>query len=250
MDYEMEELVPIVGKLAEKYTAYESSSITYEKAEQLMEAVLYCIHEWEETGQNALIYGDTIPAQKAYEMGAGYVEKKVKQALHLYHEILPEFSHYENQCLYDTFVKGLPEFFKWYDIRFEPQDTILTLDYPVLKDLSGYTGVDKIYEFIRCIRLEQKFLNLFPVSYITDILAREDAQWREAITNICEDVFTHVINQILAGKPVTESAFVEKAVKELVNQYYDGEEELLQYLTGAVGDILVRLRCAADNKGS
>ena len=36
MDYEMEELVPIVGKLAEKYTSHESTSITYEKAEQLM----------------------------------------------------------------------------------------------------------------------------------------------------------------------------------------------------------------------
>ena len=33
MDYEMEELVPIVGKLAEKYTAHESTSITYEKAD-------------------------------------------------------------------------------------------------------------------------------------------------------------------------------------------------------------------------
>lgn len=43
MEYTMEELVPVVGKLAEKYTAYESTSITYEKAEQLMGAVLYCI---------------------------------------------------------------------------------------------------------------------------------------------------------------------------------------------------------------
>ncbi len=43
--YRMEELIPIVGRLAEKYTGFESSSITYEKAGQLMEAVLYCIHE-------------------------------------------------------------------------------------------------------------------------------------------------------------------------------------------------------------
>ena len=43
----MEELVPIVGKLAEKYTSFESTSISYEKAEQLMGAVLYSIHEWE-----------------------------------------------------------------------------------------------------------------------------------------------------------------------------------------------------------
>ena len=32
MDYEMEELVPIVGKLAEKYTSHESTSITYRKS--------------------------------------------------------------------------------------------------------------------------------------------------------------------------------------------------------------------------
>lgn len=41
MRYGMEELVPIVGKLAEKYTAGESTSVTYEKAEQLMGAAEY-----------------------------------------------------------------------------------------------------------------------------------------------------------------------------------------------------------------
>ena len=50
MDYTMEELIPIVGELAEKYTAKESTSITYEKAEQLMGAVLYAIHETELSG--------------------------------------------------------------------------------------------------------------------------------------------------------------------------------------------------------
>lgn len=50
MDEQMDALVKIVGKLAGKYTAGESTSVTYEKAEQLMEAVLYCIREAEETG--------------------------------------------------------------------------------------------------------------------------------------------------------------------------------------------------------
>ena len=80
MDYEMEELVPIVGKLAEKYTSHESTSITYEKAEQLMGAVLYCIHElWESSG-NAPSLNEKIPAQRAYEIGAEYVEKKTDSA--------------------------------------------------------------------------------------------------------------------------------------------------------------------------
>ena len=67
---------------------------------------------------------------------------------------LANFSQAVRICLRDTFMKGLPEFFKWYDIRFEPQNTILTLDYPLLKDISSYSGIDKIYEFIRCVHAE------------------------------------------------------------------------------------------------
>ena len=43
--YEMEELVPIVASLSEKYTSKESTSVSYETARQLMEAVMYCINE-------------------------------------------------------------------------------------------------------------------------------------------------------------------------------------------------------------
>ena len=42
MGYAMEELVPIVGKLAERYAACGHTSMPYGQAEQLMEAVLYC----------------------------------------------------------------------------------------------------------------------------------------------------------------------------------------------------------------
>lgn len=80
VNYTMEELIPVVGKLAEKYTSGESTSITYETAEQLMGAVLYCIQELEESGYNSLILnGEMMTAQKAYEIGALYVEEKVKK---------------------------------------------------------------------------------------------------------------------------------------------------------------------------
>lgn len=194
MDYDMEELVPVVGKLAETYTAHESTSITYEKAEQLMGAVLYCIHELQEMSGNSLVLNEKIPAQRAYEMGAAYVEEKTKKALNLYNEIIPEFYHYENQCLYDTFVKGIPEFFKWYDIRFDPQNTILTLDYPVLKDISKYTGIDQIFEFIKAIALEQKFLKSFPPGYVTNILSKNNRGWKEQIENICETVLYNMFD--------------------------------------------------------
>ena len=271
MYYEMEELVPILGKLAEKYTSHESTSITYEKAEQLMGAVLYCIHElWESSG-NAPSLNEKIPAQRAYEIGAEYVEKKTEEALDLYNRILPEFCHYENKCLYDTFVKGIPEFFKWYDIQFEPQNTILTLDYPLLKDISEYTGIDKIFEFIKSIGLEQKFLKLFPAGYVINILSKDNRNWQESMDNICEIVFTHVIGHIMLGKSLTvielketdyfymQEMFEQIALEDIkkhlevtleiyIKNYYENDRELLNYLSGAISGIVVRLKNAADNK--
>ena len=271
MDYEMEELVPIVGKLAEKYTSHESTSITYEKAEQLMGAVLYCIHElWESSG-NAPSLNKKLSAQRAYEMGAAYVREKTGKALDLYNRILPEFCHYENKCLYDTFVKGIPEFFKWYDIQFEPQNTILTLDYPVLKDISGYAGIDKIFEYIKCIGLEQKFLKSFPAGYVTNILFKIDRNWKESMDNICETVFTYVTGHILTGKSLVEFELeqtdylymqelfiqvalgdikkrLESALEIIIKNYYEDDRELLNYLSSAIGGIVVRLKNAADNK--
>ncbi len=271
MDYEMEELVPIVGKLAEKYTSHESTSITYEKAEQLMGAVLYCIHElWESSG-NAPSLNKKLSAQRAYEMGAAYVREKTGKALDLYNRILPEFCHYENKCLYDTFVKGIPEFFKWYDIQFEPQNTILTLDYPLLKDISEYTGIDKIFEFIKSIGLEQKFLKLFPAGYVINILSKDNRNWQESMDNICEIVFTHVIGHIMLGKSLTvielketdyfymQEMFEQIALDDIkkhlevtleiyIKNYYENDRELLNYLSGAISGIVIRLKNAADNK--
>ena len=58
------ELVPIVGKLAEKYTGHEHTSISYEKAEQLMEAVLYCICETEKENTEFAVQGEKLDAER------------------------------------------------------------------------------------------------------------------------------------------------------------------------------------------
>ncbi len=271
MKYELIELIPIVGKLAEQYTANKSSSITYEKAEQLMGAALYCINEVETDSINSLVPNGKIEAQEAYGIGLALVKEKTEKALELYNCVMLSFCHYENQCLYDTFVKGIPEFFKWYDIRFEPQNTILTLDYPVLKDISEYTGIDKVFEYIRYICLEQKFLKLFPNEYVKSILSKSDKCWKESFDNICETVFIYVIGHMLAGKSLTEFKLqeedysyiqelfmknsleiIKKQLEDLlvvlINNYYEGDRELLDYLLRDISEIIVRLKNAVDNK--
>lgn len=269
MNYTMEELAPIVGKLAAAYTSHESTSLSYEKAEQLMGAVLYCIRELEQAGSRSVISSEKMPALRAYEAGRACVEEKVKTALRLYNELLPEFSHYESRCLYDAFVRGVPEFFKWYDIRFAPQDTILTLDYPVLKDLSGYTGIDNVYEWIRCIGWEQRFLRLFPDSFVLRILSKYKKHGGEMAENLCEAVFPFILGHILAGKPLDAVDFAEadylriqeifaqgdisdingqlsRAVERLLKNHCTNSGEISEYVSCAVRAAVVRLKQAAE----
>lgn len=270
MKYEIEELVPIVAKLAEGYTSKESTSITYDKAQQLMGAVLYSIHEGEKAEHFLLVQKDEIPLERMYAIGAKCVEEKTKETLNLYNEIMTHFSSYENKCLNDTVVKGLPEFFKWYDCKYEPQNTILTLDYPILVDLSEYTGIDRIYDYILCIQMEQKFLNKFSSEYVMEILSKYDKQYRLIIDNICEIVLMNVIIHILAGKNISILNFepeeylkmqaliqtenlsdlrgkLKNAVNVLIREYYENDEKLMDYLYKAVDNISVRIKSAADN---
>lgn len=270
MEYAMEELFPILGQLAEKYTAFESTSVSRETAKRLMEAVLYCIHEAEQLQTDSPVPAEGLSARRAYELGAAAVEEKTRAALALYHETLQIFDSYGNRCLYDTFQLGLPEFFKWYDPKFAPQETILTLDYPLLNGFSEQTGIDRIYRFIECVHLEQRFLNGFPEGAVRSILSRYNSQYEGLVENICEIVLTALAGRLLAGKPFSEQEFahedflrirgiftkaglpqitqqLKNAVAAFIKEYFSDSAGLTTYLSGALENIAFRLKNAAEN---
>ena len=187
MQYEMEELVPIVAKLAEKYTGKESSSVTYEKAEQLMQAVIYTIDELRYSDSEYAIASE-MSAVKAYEMGYDILCRRVGSCQKKYNEMIGNFDSYGNRFYYDTVVKGLPEFFLYYDVSFDPQDHILTLDY-ITRDFDvKLCGIDQIAAYIDSIITEQKFLSRFPRQYIIDTLLHWNRDYRELPVNIAETV--------------------------------------------------------------
>lgn len=269
ISYEAEDLVPIVAELAKRYISGESSSITYEAAGRLMEAVLYCIREFEKGEAFSLTTGKKLPAGKCYERGLELVEKKVQDALKLYNRMMLYFSSYGNRCLQDTVGKGMPEFFKWYDYRLNPQDTLLTLDYPILMDLSADTGIDRIYGYLLCISLEQKFLRKFHRDFVREALAEYDSRYQWMIDNLCEVVLFKVIRYIVLDKNLTEPDFspeelsrlqkiireksleelrekLKEAVDDLVDDYFEEDENLKTYLYAAIQNISVRMKGMED----
>lgn len=184
MNFEMEELLPIVSELVRKYTSNESTSISYEKARQLMKAVTFCIEEAEKTDTTELAVSKKQSAKELYQRGYELVCEKTKMALELYHQIMEQFSSYRNQALYDTVVKGLPEFFRYYDPKFQPHNHILTLDYPTLRGVEDLEGIDAIYQYLIYIQKEQEFLAEFSEQYVEEALLDYHENYEELFINI------------------------------------------------------------------
>lgn len=184
MNFEIEELLPIVAELVRQYTSNESTSVSYEKARQLMRAVTFCIEEAERTETTELAAVDNLSAHELYQRGYELVLRKTKKALELYHEIMERFSSYRNQALYDTMVKGMPAFFQYYDPKFQPQNRILTLDYPTLRNVEDLEGIDAIYQYLLYMQKEQEFLAEFSEEYVEEALLDYHEDYEELCLNI------------------------------------------------------------------
>ncbi|MDR7813623.1 DUF6179 domain-containing protein [Lacrimispora sp.] len=274
MCFETEELMPIVAELADKYTGKESTSITYEKARQFMEAVLYCIHEYEEDakkGQELLSMDGKPVAKRIYSLGYETVLRNVKETQILYNKIIPDFKYYENRCYYDTFVKGIPSFFLYYDPRFQPQNHLLTLDYPVLYPVYHLQGIDAISAFVKCVSLEQVFLGKLPGEYVLHVLRAYSPDHGDLIINLAGIVLRNILGCRMAGKRVNTEGYIPGELERLidyVNQYnadsleqemkglvdelvqsgYDGLEELSDYLKADLHDYCFELKNAVKNQ--
>ena len=267
MNFRMEELLPIVAWLSEKYTSKESTSISYEKARQLMEAVLYCIHQCEDNNQ--LMSKGEMDAKKIYQAGYQRVIQKVQNTQIVYSEMIEQFDAYGNENYYDTVIKALPGFFRYYDARFAPQETIITMDYPTICPVTDSSGIDAIEKYVQYISFEQQFMGALPQEYIQEVLFRYQAGYKKQFYNICNIIFRHILGNMMIGKSLGqlsteedyemlqeiilqhESEWIEdafsKLLKRLIEEKYSGDSLLESYLKADLQNFMTEIRVAAKN---
>ncbi len=260
----MKELIPIVAKLAEQQNGYESTSISYEKAQSLMAAVIYCINEYKMSNESGLVEQE-LSAEEMYQRGYTLVVQKVNKMREIYNSVIEHFCSYGNQCLDDTFIKGISEFLKWYDAKYEPQDTILTLDYPILKDISKYSGIDAIYEYVKCIYYEQEFLQKFDCEFVKSVLRKYSNAYEDMVENIISPVLQNVLGHLLIKKMLNDQEFlhndyeqikgmfagsskgeIEENLVSIAQEYlyafYDDGDMLRQYMSAELKNIAFRIK--------
>lgn len=274
--YGMEELLPVVAWLAEKYTSGESTSVTYERARQLMGAVLYCLKtyrgtgdcgkvEWKREDAGILVSGKEkkVSARLAYEQGYRVVTEKTEITAQAYNELILSFHSYGNENYEDTVKKALSGFFLYYDARFAPQETIITMDYPTLVPVNGETGIHAVARYIHLISLEQKFLGKLPSVYVCNTLRAYCIDYKNMFFNISNIVLRDLLLCIITGKTPgmnledhqknklkTVAAndragledTLEEALETLIREKYDKDRQLYDYLKSDIKNFSMDLQ--------
>jgi len=265
-EYSMEELLPIVAGLAEKYTANESTSISYERAEQLMEAVLYCIKQCNNHYNNQcskqMLSKDRLPATEAYKQGYEYLIELGKRTQQLYNEMIIDFNSYGNENYHATVTLAIPEFFKRFDARFAPQETLITMDYPTIRPITDCSGMDAISKYVEYIACEQRFLGALPEDYVCEVLYQFQADYRKQFYNICRVVLRHVLGKMLMTMLPKERSFRQhilaydkqwleevfsELLEKLIQEKYHADKQFEEYLRADLKDFAAELWVATQN---
>lgn len=235
MEYEIEDLLPLVEMLSVKYTSGDSSSVSYETARMLMEAVIYCIDEsvnqenFDQETNAVLDLENKQNAAEAYKKGYEIVLNKVLRAKKIYERLIENFDDYGCRHYKDTIIKGMPEFFIWYDAKFKPQDHLLTLDYPTMLGNSNKSGVDLILEYLTEIEAEKKFLDFFDRQYVIKLLERVQMDYQSLyLDNICYLVLLNVVGCVIADQPVHKLELNTSDCKEIEFYFKDDDMEQAQ----------------------
>lgn len=228
MEYELEELLPIVAALSEKFTSKESSSITYEAATTLMDAVLYCI---EETNKEPSLLSMEVkpPLSLLYQKGYELVIEKAKLANQLYTMILTDFDDYGCENYRGTILAGMPVFFTRYDPKSNPQNHILTLDYPLLLQPKNCCGIDLIYDYLKGTLLEQQFLHQCSRQSVVTLLENILPDYRTLyFDNIVSAVLLQAIGCSIADKPWRELTLTLEDLETIATAFIDADITLLE----------------------
>lgn len=266
MNYSIEELMPIVVMLAEKKTSKESSSISYEQANWLMEAVLYGINQLKNSSLPKT--KSKLNAKEAYQLGYKTLISRIKETQELYNNMIQNFCAYENENYWDTVTKAIPGFFRYYDPQFAPQDSIITMDYRTILPVEHKTGIDAIQPYVTYLSYEQQFLQELPNEYVISILSEFQANYRKQFYNLSSIILRHILGKMILGKKVgtvgtkeeyellleliqkhdrfwIEARFAD-CLERLVFLEYDGDQLLKEYLMVDLKNFIPELILAAQ----
>jgi hypothetical protein len=200
------QLMTLLKESIMRYTKGESTSVKVETAQSILLSILYSIDACISNSNNP---EDAISILKEnnivelYEKGLIIVSSSLEETKLLYEKVKNKKLHIPLKAYQATIDEALPGFFKNYDLMFKAQDTMASIDYPLLFDDMRIKGIFYIKQYLEKLEIETQFCSLFAIEDIEKVLFNYgkiyDLDYREALINVFEVLLTNSIFSALSS---------------------------------------------------
>lgn len=198
------QLFNLLREVTLKYTSGDSSSVTVERANQLLANISYKIGlclKGQRGVEEAVFLLKECPAAILYQKGEGIAKRRVVLARRLLDKTREIQMTTKNIAYHDTLGEGLQEFFYYYDYRFEANMSPGMVDYPLNMKHPELSGIEFVHEYLQGFYMENQFCMNFDTKVQENIFRGYDKGYDELLINLFEHTLANALGCTLCHKP-------------------------------------------------
>lgn len=225
------DLLRILAEQTDKWNQGESSSISTEKAQDIINSVMFVVGVQLKSYQmpeQAIDILKTDPLKTLFERGMKLVQQKMEVFHQLQKHILDNLFDTPNIYYRSTILDGINGFFKLYRPQFGAHEIHITADYPIYIDTPQLNGIEFIEQYLRCIEAENAFCICFASQDVHHLLSGLMKNYRSVPMNIFEPVLLSAIGLIILNKEPQQLNLTKEDIGLLYQQFSGKSENEIQ----------------------
>lgn len=189
----------LLAKRTARFTMQESSSVSVETAQELLESICFTLRIFlsENHGTQKLL--ETANLEELLQAGQKILEAKSGATRQLWQLTCMSAPSTQNISYRDT-LQSIGSFFKHYDYRFFAHHIPCDIDYQLCHPVpETYVGVEYVSEYLHRVLTENQILHCFDSERVKALLESYCPDYKGLLINLCEPVIINGIGLSLIG---------------------------------------------------
>ena len=142
--------------------------------------------------------------KELFYLGHTHLEKEFVETREAFELLKQRRLSIDNKAYEETLMKGIPDFFKFYNVMLKATELPGSFDYPLCKELTEVTGLCYVKEYLMNLRCEEAFCHLFEELIVKALLNGYSKESRRLSVNVFELLLANVIGNVLLDKKNTQ----------------------------------------------
>lgn len=237
----------LLGKVTERYTMGDSSSVPEEVVEELLRSICFLLKIELGDLKTSVVLLENGDLEKILKFAWVNIEKDIAKGKKLLEAVIDSSIGVDNISYIDTIAeigKGL----KYYNYRFFAYQVNCSIDYQLSNALpENLQGIEYINEYLKRLLFENKFCSNFKKEDIIEVLKSYCSNYEELLINIFEPVLTNAIGLTLLNKDIYDLEISNIQAKVLLENFRgNNSDDLKAKIEKAVDHICLKLSIKDD----